>query len=149
MGHSSTQVTMDNYGRKIPGGNIAWEYALDGKTSLQQNAIPAQQSRMLIVANTPQVIEENGAGEGNRTPDLRFTKPLVRGSIPFAGPILFNNLRRIGHNQHPALLSRYCVLLQTCFAIQSVLPSDIPSRNFAAVVIHRHLSGAVPHLFLS
>jgi hypothetical protein len=86
MGHSSTQVTMDNYGRKIPGGNIAWEYALDGKTSLQQNAIPAQQSRMLIVANTPQVIEENGAGEGNRTPDLRFTKPLLY-RLSYAGSV--------------------------------------------------------------
>src|SRR5579885_2862580 len=99
MGHSSTQVTMDNYGRKIPGGNIAWEYALDGKTSLQQNAIPAQQSRMLIVANTPQVIEENGAGEGNRTPDLRFTKPLLYPSELQA----LNNLQELRSKISPKL----------------------------------------------
>src|SRR5579884_1181706 len=100
MGHSSTQVTMDNYGRKIPGGNIAWEYALDGKTSLQQNAIPAQQSRMLIVANTPQVIEENGAGEGNRTPDLRFTKPLLY-RLSYAGSVKHYNAHPAGSDSFP------------------------------------------------
>jgi hypothetical protein len=44
---------MDNYSHLIPGGNIAWVDALDGKTSPQQNATPAQQSRMLIVVDPP------------------------------------------------------------------------------------------------
>jgi hypothetical protein len=41
-GYSSIQVTASTYGHLIPGGNIAWLDALDGKTTPQQNATPAQ-----------------------------------------------------------------------------------------------------------
>jgi hypothetical protein len=61
----------------IPGGNIAWVDALDEQTSPQQNATPAQQGDGLLIVKVGQVIEKNGAGEGNRTPDLRFTKPFL------------------------------------------------------------------------
>ena len=59
------------------GGNIAWLDALDGKTSPQQNATPAQQSRMLIMVDAPQVIEKVGRPGEIRTPDPRFRKPLL------------------------------------------------------------------------
>jgi integrase len=75
MGHSSIQVTVDTYGHLIPGGNIAWVDALDEQTSPQQNATPAQQADGVLIVKARQVIEKDGAGEGNRTPDLRFTKP--------------------------------------------------------------------------
>jgi hypothetical protein len=79
MGHSSIQVTVDTYGHLIliPGGNIAWVDALDEQTSPQKNATPAQQADGLLIVKVGQAIENNGAGEGNRTPDLRFTKPLL------------------------------------------------------------------------
>jgi hypothetical protein len=77
MGHSSIQVTVDTYGHLIPGGNIAWVDALDEQTSQQQNATPAQQGGRSQIVKMRQVIQNNGAGEGNRTPDLRFTKPLL------------------------------------------------------------------------
>jgi integrase len=86
MGHSSIQVTVDTYGHLIPGGNIAWVDALDPKTSQQKNATPAQQMKERLVINMPQVIENNGAGEGNRTPDLRFTKPLLY-RLSYAGSV--------------------------------------------------------------
>jgi integrase len=43
MGHSSIQVTVDVYGHLVPGADIAWVDRLDGKTSRQQSATPAQQ----------------------------------------------------------------------------------------------------------
>ena len=42
MGHSSIQVTVDVYGHLVPGADIAWVDRLDGKTSWQQSATPAQ-----------------------------------------------------------------------------------------------------------
>jgi len=42
MGHSSIQVTVDVYGHLVPGADIAWVDRLDGKTSRQQSATPAQ-----------------------------------------------------------------------------------------------------------
>jgi integrase len=86
MGHSSIQVTVDTYGHLIPGGNIAWVDALDEQTSPQQNATPAQQADGLLIVKARQVIEKNGAGEGNRTPDLRFTKPLLY-RLSYAGSV--------------------------------------------------------------
>ena len=74
MGHISIRVTADTTGPLIPGGNIAWADAPDEITILQQNATPAQPATGRRIADLPQVIENNGAGEGNRTPDLRFTK---------------------------------------------------------------------------
>ncbi len=73
MGHSSIQVTVDTYGHLIPGGNIEWVDRLDAT----KNATPAQPLYGVNRPDTPQVIENIGAGEGNRTPDLRFTKPLL------------------------------------------------------------------------
>jgi len=42
MGHSSIQVTVDTYGHLIPGADIAWVDRLDSKTTLRQDATPAQ-----------------------------------------------------------------------------------------------------------
>jgi len=77
MGHSSIQVTVDTYGHLIPSGNIEWIDRLDSRTSQQQNATPAQPRSEEKLAERMQVVKNRGAGEGNRTPDLRFTKPLL------------------------------------------------------------------------
>jgi integrase len=74
MGHSSIQVTVDTYGHLIPGGNIGWVDALDGKASPQQSATLAQPTRRRPVKNRRQVIENNGRPGGIRTPDPRFRK---------------------------------------------------------------------------
>jgi hypothetical protein len=95
-GHISIQVTVDTYGHLIPGGNIAWVDALDEQTSQQQNATPAQQAGGLLIVKARQVADNNGAGEGNRTPDLRFTKPLLY-RLSYAGR---------NENAHPTNLAR-------------------------------------------
>ncbi len=95
MGHSSIQVTVDTYAHLIPGGNIAWVDALDEQTSLQQNATPAQQGKGRQIIKVRQVIEKNGAGERNRTSDLRFTKPLLY-RLSYAG------VTAKDQNAHPA-----------------------------------------------
>ena len=45
---------------------------------------PLHQRRAGKVIDVRQVIEKSGAGEGNRTPDLRFTKPLLY-QLSYAG----------------------------------------------------------------
>lgn len=77
MGHSSIQVTVDTYGHLIPGGNIAWIDGLDSRTSPQGNATPAQTRIEQKTPEDVQVVQNHGAGERNRTSDLRFTKPLL------------------------------------------------------------------------
>ncbi len=54
------------------------------KSATKRNTGSTEQ--VLIVVDAPQVIEENGAGEGNRTPDLRFTKPLLY-RLSYAGSV--------------------------------------------------------------
>ena len=85
MGHSSIQVTVDIYGHLIPGGNIQWIDRLDSQTSAQQSATPAQPAIEPSSKRYLQVVMKSGAGEGNRTPDLRFTKPLLY-RLSYAGP---------------------------------------------------------------
>ncbi len=77
LGHSSIQVTADIYGHLLPSANIAWVDALGSGTSPQQNATQAQPRKNEKLSEGVQVVQNHGAGEGNRTPDLRFTKPLL------------------------------------------------------------------------
>ena len=84
LGHSSIQVTADIYGHLLPSANISWIDSLSAKTSPHQSATPAQLPQSRQVMDLPQVIEKVGAGEGNRTPDLRFTKPLLY-QLSYAG----------------------------------------------------------------
>jgi integrase len=74
LGHSSIQVTVDVYGHLVPADNIAWTDALN---TLSQSATPAQTAFGAEEKKSVEVFENHGAGEGNRTPDLRFTKPLL------------------------------------------------------------------------
>jgi integrase len=85
LGHSSIQVTADIYGHLLPSANISWVDSLITKTSPQQSATPAQLPRSRQVVDLAQVVEKNGAGEGNRTPDLRFTK--TRAGVEWFGKL--------------------------------------------------------------
>ena len=77
LGHSSIQVTVDVYGHLVPVDNIAWTNALNALTSPQQCATQPQPAFGMEEKKAVEVLEKHGAGEGNRTPDLRFTKPLL------------------------------------------------------------------------
>ena len=79
MGHSSIQITVDTYGHLIPGGNIEWIDGLDSRTIPQPNATQAQPSGEEKLGEGEQVVWNHGAGEGNRTPDLRFTNLMKQG----------------------------------------------------------------------
>ena len=84
LGHSSIQVTADIYGHLLPSANISWIDLLSAKTSPHPSATPAQLPQSRQVMDLTQVIEKNGAGERNRTSDLRFTKPLLY-QLSYAG----------------------------------------------------------------
>jgi len=43
MGHSSIQVTVDTYGRLIPGANVNWVDRLDSSSNQQPTATKQQQ----------------------------------------------------------------------------------------------------------
>ena len=85
LGHSSIQVTVDVYGHLVPAENIAWTDALNTLTSPQQSATGTQPAFGVDEKKSVEVVEKAGAGEGNRTPDLRFTKPLLY-RLSYAGP---------------------------------------------------------------
>ena len=67
MGHSSIQVTVDTYGHLIPGADIAWVDRLDVKTTLRQNATPAQPDVMSETDIPPEVADLIGGPTRTRT----------------------------------------------------------------------------------
>jgi integrase len=84
MGHSSIQVTVDLYGHWIPGSNRQAVDRLDeavdipkteGRSATIRNH--AQEGEGEIERFSMEVLEKSGAGERNRTSNLRFTKPLL------------------------------------------------------------------------
>ena len=77
LGHSSISVTVDLYGHLVPSANIAWVDRLDGETSPQQNATPAQLNEGDEQEVSPEVLEKCGGPGQSRTADLRFRKPLL------------------------------------------------------------------------
>jgi Phage integrase family len=82
MGHSSIQVTVDNYGHLIPGGDVCFVDRLDGvraeeAETPQQSAPPAQQGEMGVPPDILQVLESTGGGGRTRTYDLRIMRPLL------------------------------------------------------------------------
>ena len=85
LGHSSIRVTADLYAHLLPSANIAWIDALSAPTTPQQSATQAQPAQEEEIEESKKVLENVGAGEGNRTPDLRFTKPLLY-RLSYAGP---------------------------------------------------------------
>jgi len=93
LGHSSIQVTVDVYGHLVPADNIAWTDALNVLTSPQQSATQAQPAFGMKEKKAVEMLEEHGAGEGNRTPDLRFTKPLLY-RLSYAGGAKIEMLTR-------------------------------------------------------
>src|ERR1700674_64565 len=48
----------------------------------------------------------------------------------------------------PQQLRGSCILLRGCFAIQSIDPLDVSTRNQVSVGLDRDLDRTVPHLFL-
>ena len=75
MGHSSIQITVDTYGHLIPGANVNWVDRLDGETSPQQSATPAQPVVGEIPADLTQVLDKTGGGGWTRTNDLGIMRP--------------------------------------------------------------------------
>ena len=83
MGHSSIQVTVDLYCHWIPGSNRQavdrLDEAVDNHTSEGKSATSRNQTEEGQVEEERlpvEVIENTGAGDWDRTSDLRFTKPL-------------------------------------------------------------------------
>ena len=84
MGHSSIQVTVDLYCHWIPGSNRQAVDRLDETVDIQKlkgesatiRNQAAEQGRE-EVPFLPQAFENVGAGERDRTSNLRFTKPLL------------------------------------------------------------------------
>jgi hypothetical protein len=77
MGHSSIQVTMDTYGHLIPGADIAWVDRLDGKTTPQQNATPAQLAVRSGTEIPPEVVESSGGPAWIRTKNQQIMSLLL------------------------------------------------------------------------
>ncbi len=101
MGHSSIQVTVDLYCHWIPGSNRQavdrLDEVVDNSKSKAESATirnQTQEGQMAEERFSAEVIENAGAGDWNRTSDLRFTKPLLyqlsyagaeRGPITYTG----------------------------------------------------------------
>ena len=88
MGHSSIQVTVDEYGHLIPGGNRQAVDRLDGvpieSVSPSQSATQTQPTDEWIASLQGEGIEiteddddENGVSDGFRTRDLRIHNPAL------------------------------------------------------------------------
>jgi len=69
LGHASIQLTVDTYGKWLPMGNKAAVDRLDATS-------PAE-SGSKMVAGEGENLVSSGAGERNRTPNLRFTNQLL------------------------------------------------------------------------
>ena len=130
MGHSSIQVTVDLYCHWIPGSNRQAVDRLDIPLNLQKS-----QGESATIRNQTadvqmekerfpsQVIGIAGAGDWNRTNDLRFTKPLLY-QLSYAGTLVKqkkDGRDLVRHdNGHPANLS----MKQT--RLISTLRSNLP-----------------------
>ena len=77
LGHSSISVTLDLYGHLAPSANIAWVDRLDGETSQQQNATPAQLDKDQDHEESLEAVDNDGGPGRSRTADQRFRKPLL------------------------------------------------------------------------
>ena len=84
MGHSSIQVTVDLYCHWIPGSNRQAVDRLDEAVDIQELGVEsatirnhAGRGQWEEEGNSVQPLENYGAGERDRTSNLRFTKPLL------------------------------------------------------------------------
>ena len=91
MGHSSIQVTVDLYCHWIPGSNRQavdrLDITVDNQKSEGQSATIRNQAadgQMGEERFPVEVLDKTGAGDWNRTSDLRFTKPLLY-QLSYAG----------------------------------------------------------------
>ena len=90
MGHSSIQVTVDLYCHWIPGSNRQavdrLDEVVDNQKSEGESATIRNQAEEVRGRGDFQceVVENAGAGDWNRTNDLRFTKPLLY-QLSYAG----------------------------------------------------------------
>ena len=78
MGHSSIQVTVDEYGHLIPGANAPFVDRLDTPVAEkinQQSATPAQPREKAETEIPSEVVDLIGGGEWTRTTDLRIMRP--------------------------------------------------------------------------
>ena len=75
MGHSSIQVTADVYGHLLPGANVACIDKLDAPSTPQLSATQAQPAESGIPVEVRQLLENVGAGGGNRTHGLGIMRP--------------------------------------------------------------------------
>ncbi len=105
MGHSSIQITVDLYCHWLPSSNRQAVDRLDDAVEVQNTEGESATSRnqapehARAAARIPvQPFEKFGAGDWNRTSDLRFTKPLLY-QLSYAGP------RARAHNLHGFFLS--------------------------------------------
>jgi len=67
LGHSSIQVTADIYGHLLPGANVACIDKLDAPITPQLSATQTQPAESDTFVEEQQLIENAGAGRGNRT----------------------------------------------------------------------------------
>jgi integrase len=78
MGHSSIQVTVDEYGHLIPGANAPFVDRLDEPTAsknTQPSATPAQPREKAETEIPAEVVDLIGGGDWTRTSDLRIMRP--------------------------------------------------------------------------
>lgn len=79
IGHSSIQVTVDLYSHYVSDSNRQAVNRLDElveKVEIETKSATSRNQDSAEVFDTPKSLI-NGAGEWNRTTDLRFTKPLL------------------------------------------------------------------------
>ncbi len=103
MGHSSIQVTVDVYGHLVPGADIAWVDRLDGKTSRQQSATPAQPDTNKPSeegeVRSPEVVdaarEKSGERGRNRTYNLLIKSQLSLRTSFSSKSHFTNNLQKV------------------------------------------------------
>ena len=78
---SSIQVTVDTYGRLIPGANVTYVDLLDRKSALKSTfeqqpcATPAQPGENLETMIPAYLVDLTGGGRQDRTADLRVMNP--------------------------------------------------------------------------
>jgi hypothetical protein len=72
MGHSSIQITVDVYGRLIPGANISVMDRLDDLTSPRQSAMPPQCQAEWEFAEIREVLKNEWLGGRDSNPDTQI-----------------------------------------------------------------------------